>query len=85
MNLQEQVLNNLSDQLQHEIDTEILWGLLTECGYSRVNLPRFIDRQHSVDIKIWIEEHRTGEVHQNGSSFLFENSKDATMFILKWA
>lgn len=83
--LREAITDDLGKALAAEIDREVLWGLLEGTGWIRVKLSRYVDNAHAIDIRIWLEENRTNEVLQNGSSFLFKESKDATMFILRWA
>jgi hypothetical protein len=71
-------------QVWKEIDREVLWGMLTGMGWSRVMLSRLQDNRHAVDITYWLEENCQGAYERNGRDFLFENSQDATMFTLKW-
>jgi hypothetical protein len=84
MNLEDQVLDNLGNELQKEIDKEILWGMLTELGWTRVILDRLQDNNHAIDIGYWLEENCKGPYERNGRDFIFEDSRDAMMFILKW-
>lgn len=83
-NLENKIIDDAGRQLAAEIDREIMWGFLEETGWVKVKLPRFVDRVHAIDVRIWLEENRTDEILQSGSKFLFKNPKDATMFILRW-
>jgi hypothetical protein len=47
-------------------------------------LDRLQDNNHAVDITYWLEENIKNPFERNGRDFLFEDSKDATMFILRW-
>lgn len=83
-NIEDELLAEAGKQMANEIDREILWGMLQGIGWTRVMLDRLQDNKHAVDIGYWLEEHCQGAYERNGRDFIFENSKDATMFILKW-
>jgi hypothetical protein len=84
MTLEEDITNQLGVQMQKEIDREILWGMLKELGWTRVTLSRLQDNKHAIDITYWLEEYCQGAYEREGRDFIFENPKDASMFILKW-
>ncbi len=83
-NLEQEIVEELSSQMQSEIDKEILWGMLVGLGWTRVMLPRFNSREHSIDILMWIESNCKHPYERKGSEFIFENDRDAVNFILKW-
>lgn len=83
-NLEDEVTTELSEQLAAEIDREILWGFLIGAGWAKVELGRFQNNNHAIDIRIWIEENTKGKFLQSGARFLFEDPRDATMFALRW-
>jgi hypothetical protein len=85
MKLEEEIAYKMGMQMQKEIDREILWGMLKELGWTRITLDRLQDNKHAIDITYWIEEYCKGAHERSGRDFIFENSKDASMFILKWA
>jgi len=70
--------------MQKEIDKEVLWDMLKDLGWTRVLLDRLQDNKHAIDITYWLEENCRGAYERDGRDFLFENPKDASMFILKW-
>ena len=84
MTLKEDIANQLGTEMQKEVDREILWGMLKELGWTRVTLSRLQDNKHAIDITYWIEEFCVGAHEREGRDFIFENPKDASMFILKW-
>ena len=84
MTLEEDITNQLGVQMQKEIDKEVLWGMLKDLGWTRVLLDRLQDNKHAIDITYWLEENCQGAYERDGRDFLFENPKDASMFILKW-
>ncbi len=83
-NLEEEILEELGTQMQSEIDKEILWSMLVGLGWTRVMLPRFNSREHSVDVLEWVENNCKHPYERKGSEYIFEDSKDAVNFILKW-
>ena len=84
MNLEQEILDELGTQMQSEIDKEIMWGMLEGMGWTRVKLPRFNSREHSVDVIMWLEEHCKNPYERKGSEVIFEDSGDAVNFIMKW-
>ena len=84
MNLQDQILDELSTQMQSEIDFQVLSDMLVQLGWRKVTLTRFFSRKHSVDILMWCEEHIKHPFEHRGTTFVFENQGDAVNFSLRW-
>ena len=85
MNLEEKLMHKASQEISDRIDFEVLADLLvTSCGWTKIEFSPFVNNKQAVDIRCWIDEHQTGHVRSRGRTWLFENAKDATMFILKW-
>jgi len=85
MNLVNEISKELSTQMQSEMDFEILSNMLVQsCGWHKVNLLRFKDRYHAVDIKNWLLDNAKGNWECRGSYFVFEDAGDAVNFTLKW-
>ena len=82
--LEKQIINELGTQMQSEIDREILWGMLAELGWRRVNLNRFTDNKHAVDITHWLALHCKHAFERRGADFIFESEIDAVNFALRW-
>lgn len=81
----EQHMDEAGRQMAREIDREIMWGMLKEIGWTRVNLPNYFkNAEHAVDLMGWIEHNIKGAYEKAGADFIFEDEKDASMFILKW-
>lgn len=83
-NLEKEILDELGTGMQSEIDKEILWGMLTGLGWTRVILPRFNSKEHAVDVIEWLKHNCKNPYERKGSEVIFENDKDAVNFILKW-
>jgi hypothetical protein len=79
--LEKEVLEKAAREMAEQIDFEVLSQLL---GWTKVELPEYPGRFISMDIDIWIEQNCSGTVRSLGSKFIFENPKDATLFILRW-
>ncbi len=84
MNLEEEIATDLSRQMAESIDFEIIADIMCRFGWVRVDLTPFTDNYHAVDITYWLDENCKGEYKRNGRYFLFENSKDANWFRLRW-
>jgi hypothetical protein len=82
--MQDEILEELGTQMQSEMDKEILWGMLEKLGWTRVILPRFESREHSVDVVTWLHDNCKNPYERKGSEVIFENSGDAVNFIMRW-
>jgi hypothetical protein len=78
------IINNLAEEMSRDVDRELLWDILTHSGWTRVSISRLQDNNHAVDITRWLEQHVKNPFERNGKDFIFENHKDATLFILTW-
>ena len=84
MNLEEELLNKAGNDMAREIDREVLWGIFEGIGWTRFKISRLTDNNHAVDISYWLDENCTGKFERNGAEFLFEDSKDAVLFMMRW-
>ena len=84
MNIEDAILEDLGKEISDSIDWEIRAGMLVEMGWINFEIPRYIDNHHAIDIGYWLLDNCKGEYARNGRTFLFKESKDATMFILRW-
>ena len=82
--LEKEILDELGTKMQSEIDREILWGMLKNIGWRRVNLDRFTDNNHAVDITHWLALHCKHAFERRGADFIFESEVDAVNFTLRW-
>ena len=83
-NLQDQILTDIAKRMQVSIDQEVMWSMLKAQGWTCVSISRFQDNNHAVDITMWLEENVKNTYERHGRDFIFENSKDAVNFILRW-
>jgi hypothetical protein len=82
--LEQEMIEAKAKEMQQEIDKEILWGMLQGIGWTRVMIPRFVDNHHAIDITCWLEENCKHAHERSGRDFIFEDSKDANWFKLRW-
>lgn len=84
-NLEDEIVNELSEQMCSSIDFEILSDVLVSaCGWHRVSLERFKNNHHAVDIANWCHDNIKNEWKRNGCNFIFEDTGDAVNFTFKW-
>jgi hypothetical protein len=84
MNLEDQILTNIAKRMNEDINFDVFASVLCKEGWTKFEITRFIDNHHAIDIGYWLLDNCQGTYKRNGRTFLFENSKDATMFILRW-
>jgi hypothetical protein len=84
MTLEEEIASKAASEMAREIDREILWGLFEGIGWTRFKISRLTDNNHAVDISFWLDENCKGQFERNGAEFLFEDSKDAVLFMMRW-
>jgi hypothetical protein len=84
MTLEEELLNKAGNELAREIDREVLWGLFEGMDWTRFKISRLTDNNHAVDISYWLDTNCKGKFERNGAEFLFEDSKDAVLFMMRW-
>jgi len=82
--LEQEMIEAKAKEMQSEIDREVLWGMLQGIGWTRVMLPRLVDNHHAIDITHWLEDNCKRAFERNGRDFIFEDSKDANWFQLRW-
>ena len=74
----------MSKILAEEIDWELISEMMVSAGWTIVNLSRFKDRYHAIDIDSWIEENCSGKHMKRSKTYVFEKSQDAEWFSLRW-
>jgi hypothetical protein len=84
MTLEEEIANKAASEMAREIDREVLWGLFEGIGWTRFKISRLTDNNHAIDITNWLSDNCKGQFERNGAEFLFEDSKDAVLFMLRW-
>ena len=83
--LQDQILTDIAKKMSEDIDFDVFANVLCKNGWTKFSLPRYVDNHHAIDIRYWVKDNCRGKTKSNGATWLFEDSKDATMFILRWS
>jgi len=76
----EDIINEAGKELAREIDREVLWGMLEKLGWIRVMIPY----NNNIHVNLWVAKNCKGAVEYHNRDYIFEDEKDAVMFILKW-
>lgn len=84
MTLEDEIIKELSTQMQSEMDFQILSDMLVQLGWTKIVLPRFYSREHSVDVLGWCEKNIKNPYERRGTVFMFQHEDDAVLFSLKW-
>lgn len=88
MNLQPgiitEIANDLAKELQESVDRQILFDLLVECGWTKVELPSKWLQVSGVELHKWREQNLTGQWKAHENIWIFEKEKDAEWFMLRW-
>jgi hypothetical protein len=82
--LQEQMLASIVQEYANEVDTQVLFDMLEEIGWIRVVCKTPLLTKQRQEIDTWIKDNVKGHIENRGPTWMFEDSKDACAFILKW-
>jgi len=82
--LQDQILTDIAKKMSEDIDFDVFANVLCKNGWTKFSLPRYIDNHHAIDIRYWVEDNCRGKTKSNGATWIFEDPKDAVMFMLRW-
>lgn len=83
MNLEEEMLKIKAEEMARAMDGEIICSLLKDTGYREIVVDPWVHGSLK-EITAWIDENVQGHYVNAGNRWLFEESKDATIFALKW-
>jgi hypothetical protein len=85
LSLEDMILKEQAKVMEESINFEILSGILVDMmGWTRVELSRYTDNNHAIDIKEWVASNCKHDTKQNGATWMFENAKEAMWFKLRW-
>lgn len=83
--IQEDIIDNMSKQIQEDIDQRIMFDLLIESGWTKIELPSKWLPTSGVELHEWREKNLTGHYKAHENVWIFEKSEDAVIFALRWA
>ena len=77
----------LAKTLQEEIDWEVIIDILTEIGWTKIEMKwaHRMSAQDAHEVKEWCRANLKGNYQGRQRIWLFELEKDASMFIMRWA
>ena len=81
--LEDEIVNELAEKMCSEMDFHILSEMLIELGWTKIVLKPMTQETGQV-LDTWVEKNVKGPFETMGLVWLFQDSKDATMFILRW-
>lgn len=81
--LYEKMLEDAAQRLSDDIDFEILAGMYTELGWTKVVLTP-MTWETSDQIDLWLQKNCQGHYIDRGLVWIFENEKDANWFKMRW-
>ncbi len=83
--MEEQFADQAAKILQEEIDQEILFDLLQQIGWTRVELASKWLPVTGIELHEWREANLTGHCRAHNNVWMFENKNDAALFKLTWS
>lgn len=82
--MQQEFEEYLSTEMSRSMDFEILADVMCRFGWHLVELDRYTDNHHAIDVREWVAENCSGEYRSHGASWLFREQSDAVLFKLRW-
>ncbi len=81
-----EISEDLSRQIQEEIDWEIMCDMMRSMGWTVVKMPwdGYMTDSDAHVLKEWCTANLQGNYNARGNTWVFEKEKDASMFILRW-
>ena len=84
MTLEEELIQQMSKEIQQEIDFGIISDMLVHSGWVKIELETLESSTNAVDVNEWLDINCKHKVSRLGRKFLFESSAEAEWFILRW-
>lgn len=82
--MSEEAASEMAKAIDEEIVKTIeIEHLVSVEGWIKVELPRFTNMMHAVDINNWVDDN-CGRHTRYGSTYVFKDAKDATWFRMRW-
>ena len=81
---QDRILTKIAKEMADDIDKEVLWGMLVKGGWTRVVIPNLTSHDACVMLPLWLDEYCKKSYQRKGCEIIFESSKDANWFTLRW-
>ena len=82
------IVDELAEEMQRTMDFDVLCDVMIRVGWAVVEVNYYRgdgdDTQTWMEVKNWVDQNCTGQHQEHLGKWLFEDTKDATMFALKW-
>lgn len=92
IDIEAEILKDLEKEFRKSFDDGMSYLMLMmywkEQGWHTVKISRFQDNHHAVDITHWLAKQGLvdkEDYYREGSEFIFQHIKHATLFALRWA
>jgi hypothetical protein len=82
--LEQQYAEAAARAMAEEIDNGILFDMLTQVGWTRVELSR-LTRTDNRDMNTWMHSECKKHWHRRGKVWVFESREEAALFKLTWS
>jgi hypothetical protein len=83
--LDDVLVGDAAKAIAEEIDWGILCDLMTQVGWHKVKASTEFSMKDYAAVKEWLNEHVKGNYKSRHNTWIFEQSKDAAWFALRWA
>jgi hypothetical protein len=83
--LEEELVADMSQAIADEIDWEIMCNLMTQVGWHKVEASTQYSTNDYSKLKEWLNEYIKGHYKCRFNTWLFERSEDAVWFALRWS
>ena len=83
--LEDQWADEAARYLKEEIDREVLFEILEEFGWTRIELPSKWLPVNGIELHEWREQNLKGQWKAHENVWLFEKPEDAVIFSLRWS
>lgn len=84
MNLEKDIITDISNKTAKEIAEEIDWEILTDILNDTLGWTKIRINNNDAGIYAWLEVNCYGKYKTRGNCFVFENKTDAEWFLLRW-
>lgn len=82
----ETVIQDIARTYQEYLDWDMTCYMLTSIGWHRIELDaEFHEIRWHGEVKPWLKDNMQGMYRSRGSTWLFEKSQDAALFLLRWS
>jgi hypothetical protein len=82
---EEKLAERFAGYLQKELDWELITSALVAIGWTAAEIIPFSRPELQRTVLDWVKNNAQGQFQNFETQYVFEKSKDATLFVLKWS